>query len=310
MGTDTTNATNANKALVLAGIKGVFIDRDPTVLDRLFSDDYQQHNPQIRNGTAPIKTLLGSLPSDFKYEPGLVVAEGNYVTIHDRYLGWGPKPMVAVDIFRVANGNITEHWDVMQEEVPAAQSASGNSMLTAPQGIPAGNPGSPEKTPTPVLNWETFVTPGIPIVTPDRPPAIRETYFQAMASTLIYGMRDAVLVDTFMTVKQANALTDWVSAKGKNLTTIYITHGHGDHWFGIGTLLERFPNARVAPHAFLVLKACTAVMEVELSDFARTRMAASKFPKHSRSSASCRKRQTGKIQKYVLRGTHPAIAKQ
>src|SRR5438132_1760721 len=57
-------------------------------------------------------------------------------------------------------------------------------------------------------------------------------------------MRDAVLVDGFMTIKQANALADWVAAKGKNLTTIYITHGHGDHWFGIGTLLERFPNAR------------------------------------------------------------------
>jgi predicted SnoaL-like aldol condensation-catalyzing enzyme len=48
-----------------------------------------------------------------------------------RYLGWGPKPMVAVDIFRIANGKIAEHWDVMQEEVPAAQSANGNSMLTS-----------------------------------------------------------------------------------------------------------------------------------------------------------------------------------
>jgi hypothetical protein len=52
---------NTNKALVLAGIKGVFIDRDPTVLDRLFSDDYQQHNPKIPNGTAAIKALLGNL---------------------------------------------------------------------------------------------------------------------------------------------------------------------------------------------------------------------------------------------------------
>src|SRR6266566_2556732 len=92
-----------------------------------------------------------------------------------------------------------------------------------------------------LLNWDVFVTPGIPIVTRDLPPGVREAYFQAMASTLIYGMRDAVLVDAFMTVKQANALADWVAAKGKNLTTIYITHGHGDHWFGIGTLLERFP---------------------------------------------------------------------
>jgi glyoxylase-like metal-dependent hydrolase (beta-lactamase superfamily II) len=66
-----------------------------------------------------------------------------------------------------------------------------------------------------------------------------------MAATLIYGEKDAVLVDAYMTVKQANALADWVATKDKNLTTIYITHGHGDHWFGVGTVLERFPNAKV-----------------------------------------------------------------
>ena len=93
--------------------------------------------------------------------------------------------------------------------------------------------------------WEVFVTPGIPIVTPDRPAGVRETYFQAMAATLIYGQRDAVLVDAFMTVQQASALADWVASKNRNLTTIYITHGHGDHWFGVGTLLERFPGASV-----------------------------------------------------------------
>lgn len=95
------------------------------------------------------------------------------------------------------------------------------------------------------LKWEVFVTPGIPIVTPDRPPGITETFFQAMAATLIYGASNAVLVDTFMTVSQAHELADWVASKGKNLTTVYITHGHGDHWFGAATLLERFPNARL-----------------------------------------------------------------
>ena len=94
------------------------------------------------------------------------------------------------------------------------------------------------------LRWEVFVTPGLPIVTRDKPPGIRETFFQATASTLVYGERDAVLVDAFMTVKQANALADWVVSKRKNPTTIYITHGHGDHWFGLGTLLERFPKAK------------------------------------------------------------------
>ena len=57
-----------------------------------------------------------------------------------------------------------------------------------------------------LLNWDVFVTPGIPLVTRDLPPGVREAHFQAMASTLIYGMRDAVLVDTFMTVNQATAL--------------------------------------------------------------------------------------------------------
>ena len=94
------------------------------------------------------------------------------------------------------------------------------------------------------LNWDMFVTPGIPISTSDLPPGMEQAIFQATASTLIYGKRDAVLVDAFMTDKQANELADWVAANGKNLTTIYVTHGHGDHWFGIATLLERFPNAR------------------------------------------------------------------
>jgi glyoxylase-like metal-dependent hydrolase (beta-lactamase superfamily II) len=77
-----------------------------------------------------------------------------------------------------------------------------------------------------------------------------------MASTLIYGKRDALLVDAFMTVKQATALADWVASKNKNLTTIYITHGHGDHWFGVGTLLERFPDARVVatPNTIKVMR--------------------------------------------------------
>jgi glyoxylase-like metal-dependent hydrolase (beta-lactamase superfamily II) len=74
---------------------------------------------------------------------------------------------------------------------------------------------------------------------------VGETLFQAMASTLIYGERDAVLVDAFLTVKQTKALADWVASKNRNLTTIYVTHGHGDHWFGVGTLLDRFPSAAV-----------------------------------------------------------------
>jgi glyoxylase-like metal-dependent hydrolase (beta-lactamase superfamily II) len=114
----------------------------------------------------------------------------------------------------------------------------------------------PTKNSASPLRWEVFVTPGIPIRTADRPAGVAETFFQAMASTLIYGEKDAVLVDTFMTAKQANDLADWVESKGKNLTTIYITHGHGDHWFGAATLLERFPKARLVatPSSVEVMK--------------------------------------------------------
>ena len=87
------------------------------------------------------------------------------------------------------------------------------------------------------LNWDVFVTPGIPTVTSDLPPGTKQQMWPPISSTLIYGKRDAVLVDAFITVEQADALVDWVEASGKKLTTIYATHGHGDHFFGIGALL-------------------------------------------------------------------------
>ena len=92
------------------------------------------------------------------------------------------------------------------------------------------------------LNWDVFVTPGIPMVTSDLPPGTKQGMWQPISSTLIYGKRDAVLVDAFITVEQADALVDWVEASGKNLTTIYATHGHGDHFFGASTVLQRFPR--------------------------------------------------------------------
>ena len=60
----------------------------------------------------------------------MAVADGDLVMVHGRYTGWGPTPMVAVDIFRVEKGKVVEHWDVMQEEVPAASTRSGNAMFT------------------------------------------------------------------------------------------------------------------------------------------------------------------------------------
>jgi len=81
-----------------------------------------------------------------------------------------------------------------------------------------------------------FVAPGMPAAASDLPPGTKQGMWSPISSTLIYGKRDAVLVDAFITVEQADAPVDWVEASGKNLTTIYATHGHGDHFFGFGAL--------------------------------------------------------------------------
>jgi glyoxylase-like metal-dependent hydrolase (beta-lactamase superfamily II) len=94
------------------------------------------------------------------------------------------------------------------------------------------------------LNWDVLVTPGIPAVTSDLAPGTKQLMWSPISSTFIYGKRDAVIVDAFTTVEQADILVEWVAASGKNLTKIYVTHGHGDHFFSIGALLDRFPNAK------------------------------------------------------------------
>src|SRR5215510_1118011 len=69
-----------------------------------------------------------------------------------------------------------------------------------------------------------------------------------VASTLVYGSEDAVLTDPAFTMDQARALGDWVAGKGRNVTDIFVTHGHGDHWFAAGLLAERF-GARIVATA-------------------------------------------------------------
>jgi predicted SnoaL-like aldol condensation-catalyzing enzyme len=119
----------SNKEIVLEVLKRAFIDRDPMVIEQYFGANYKQHNPSIPDGPSAIADMIPKL-TGLTYEPGMAVADGDLVMVHGRYTGWGPKPMVAVDIFRVEDGRVVEHWDVMQEEVPATNTASGNAMFT------------------------------------------------------------------------------------------------------------------------------------------------------------------------------------
>ena len=93
------------------------------------------------------------------------------------------------------------------------------------------------------LNWK-LLTKKRAGVTQGVPPGKEDLAWVTNTVTLIYGERDAVLVDTFLSVQHSKELVDWLMASGKNLKTIYITHAHGDHFLGLKILLDNFPNAR------------------------------------------------------------------
>src|SRR6202049_1352419 len=94
------------------------------------------------------------------------------------------------------------------------------------------------------LGVNVFTAPGKAMVG-ERPKPLGEAFgFDPITSTLIFGEYDAVRVDAMMTVAEAGALADWVALHNRNLETIYITHAHFDHFYGLSVLLDRFPGAR------------------------------------------------------------------
>ena len=112
-----------------------------------------------------------------------------------------------------------------------------------------------------------------------------------LASTLIFGDRDAVLVDVPFTEVQAHHLAERITATGKRLTHVFITHGHGDHWFGVSTLLGHFPDVEVVATAGAV-----ATMAAQGSPEARAQMWDVAFPGQiGDTSVLARASQTGVI---------------
>lgn len=124
-----------NKALVLDAMTSLFQHRDASAVARLYAADYIQHNPDIPQGRDALQSLVETLSPDVHYEPGMMIAEGDRVAIHGRISGWGDAPQVVVDIFRIEDGRLAEHWDVLQDEVPAT-TIGGMSMFDPAEAAP------------------------------------------------------------------------------------------------------------------------------------------------------------------------------
>ena len=128
----TTKTEESNKALVLEAFDTLFNKRDYVAAERYWSPDYIQHSAHIEPGREGLFSLIKSTPPTLKYEPGLIVAEGEFVIVHGRFSGHGgPKNWIAADIVRIGDGVLVEHWDVIEDEASRAASKSGRPMFGA-----------------------------------------------------------------------------------------------------------------------------------------------------------------------------------
>ena len=119
-----------NKARVLKAFDTLFNKRNYVEAERYWSPHYIQHSAHIKAGREGLFDLVKSLPQTLKYEPGVIVAEGDFVIVHGRFSDFGQSVnWIAADILRIEHGILVEHWDVIQDEATKQQSKSGAPMF-------------------------------------------------------------------------------------------------------------------------------------------------------------------------------------
>jgi predicted SnoaL-like aldol condensation-catalyzing enzyme len=119
-----------NKVLVLHAFDTLFNKRDYAAAEKYWSPAYIQHSAHISPGRDGLFDLIKSLPPTLKYEPGTIVAEGDFVIVHGRFSAFGaPANWIAADIVRIENGILVEHWDVIEDEATRQSSKSGLPMF-------------------------------------------------------------------------------------------------------------------------------------------------------------------------------------
>jgi predicted SnoaL-like aldol condensation-catalyzing enzyme len=119
-----------NKELVLKAFDTLFNKRDFAAAEKYWSPTYIQHSAHIAPGREGLFELVKAVPTTMRYENVLIMAEGDYVMLHGRFSGIGqPAAWIVVDIVRMADGRLAEHWDVVQDEATKEQSKSGRPMF-------------------------------------------------------------------------------------------------------------------------------------------------------------------------------------
>lgn len=125
-----TRTEERNRALVLQAFDTLFNRRDYVAAQRFWSPTYIQHSAHIEPGRDGLFDLVKASPADMRYENTLTVANGDYVMLHGRLSNIGlAANWIVVDVVRLHNGVLAEHWDVVQDEVTAEQSKSGLPMF-------------------------------------------------------------------------------------------------------------------------------------------------------------------------------------
>jgi predicted SnoaL-like aldol condensation-catalyzing enzyme len=125
-----TAAEDRNKAFVLEAFDTLFNQRDYAAAQRFWSPDYIQHSAHIAPGRDGLFNLIKASPPDMRYENALIVANDDYVMLHGRFSNVGqPADWIVVDVVRLQDGLLAEHWDVIQDEVTAEESISGLPMF-------------------------------------------------------------------------------------------------------------------------------------------------------------------------------------
>lgn len=120
------------KSLVVQYYSDMFVDHDPTAVDRWIGPGYVQHNVGMRDGPEPLRKMAARSDDTFRYEIYRLIADGDTVALHGSYHAPGREPIVVFEVFRIENDQIVEHWDAFRRYTATA---SGRTTYDGPTDV-------------------------------------------------------------------------------------------------------------------------------------------------------------------------------